>query len=604
MGKVRVADYIADYLYSGLGVEDIFLVTGGGAMFLNDGVAKHHELNAICNHHEQASAMGAVAYSKYKNSYAVAMTTSGCGATNAITGLLDAWQDNTPVIFISGQVKRKETVHNAVLELRQVGVQEVDIIPVVSSLSKYSVMINEPREIAYHLEKAAFLAMSGRPGPVWIDIPQDVQGALVEESELIHFDQSKEMECFETHISDIDLSDLVQDLQSAKRPVILAGNGIRLGNSIPEFKEFISKYNIPVVTTYLGIDLLASSDAHNIGRVGIKGDRAGNFAIQNSDFLLVLGSRLSVAVTGFEYELFARESKVVVIDIDPIEHQKNTVKIDKLINCDVKNALLKLNLSKNVVDSSEKMIWLESCLKWREKWPVAQLTYEVQENKVNTYTFIKSLERFMQHDSAVVADAGSAYYVTAQGLKLTDKQRYITSGAQADMGFTIPAAIGVSIAKRGEVLAITGEGSFQMNIQELQTIIYHNLPIKIFVLNNGGYLSIRTTQNKFFEGRLMGTEDGTGISFPELDKIATAYGCGYFCAHSLAELDDALERTIAASGPVICEVFCPENQEIIPTVSAMKKDDGTMVSKPFEDMYPFLDREEFISEMIVEAIRD
>ena len=604
MEKIRVADYIADYLYSVLGVEDIFLVTGGGAMFLNDGVAKHNKLNVVCNHHEQASAMGAVAYSKFKNSYSVVMTTSGCGATNAITGLLDAWQDNTPVIFISGQVKRKETVHNSKLELRQVGVQEADIIPVVSSLSKYSVMINKPSEIAYHLEKAAFLALSGRPGPVWIDIPQDVQGALVDESELMHFDKSKEMKSFETQITDVDLFDLVQNLQGSKRPVILAGNGIRLGNAIPEFKEFISKYTVPVVTTYLGIDLLASNDSHNIGRVGIKGDRAGNFAIQNSDLLLVLGSRLSVAVTGFEYELFARESKVIVIDIDPIEHQKNTVKIDGFINCDVKDALIKLNSITGVRPASERSDWLECCLKWREKWPVAQLDYEVLADKINTYTFIKSLGRFMHPDSVVVADAGSAYYVTAQGLKLTGKQRYITSGAQADMGFTIPAAIGVSIAKQSEVLAITGEGSFQMNIQELQTIVYHNLPIKMFVWNNGGYLSIRTTQNKFFEGRLMGTESETGISFPELEKIAAAYGCKYFSANSLVELDVALEHTMKSTGPVICEIYCPEDQEIIPTVSAIKRGDGVMVSKPLEDMYPFLDREEFISEMIIRVIKD
>jgi len=602
MESIRIADYVANFLYSTLAIKDVFLVTGGGAMFLNDGVAKHKELKAIANHHEQASAMAAVAYAKYKNSYAAVMTTSGCGATNAVTGLLDAWQDNTPVFFISGQVKKKETVHNSHLALRQVGVQEANIIDIVESISKYSVMINDPKDVSYHLEKAAYLAISGRPGPVWLDIPQDVQGAIVNISDMIHFDSSEFEEIHKTDITDEDILSVYDCLKKAKRPIILAGNGVRLGSATQIFSTFYKNYKIPVVTSYLGLDLLPNDDPYYVGRIGIKGDRAGNFAVQNSDLVVVLGSRLSVALTGFEYELFARDSKIIVIDIDPIEHQKGTVKIDNLINGDVKVFLAKMNSHPPPTVNRDQ--WILKCQYWCKHWPVALKSYECVGERINTYTFIEHLSNYLHADTAIVADAGSAYYVTAQSLKIKYEQRFITSGAQADMGFSVPAAIGVAIAKGGETVAITGDGSFQMNIQELQTIVHYNLPIKIFIWNNGGYLSIRTTQNKFFEGRLMGTEPSTGISFPECKKIADAYGINYFQAPTFSSLDLAIEQTMNSSGPVLCEIFCLENQEIIPTVSSIKREDGTMVSKPFEDMYPFLDRDEFLAEMIVKPVRE
>lgn len=600
MGLIRVADYIADFLYSTLGIKDVFLVTGGGAMFLNDGIAKHEKLNGIFNHHEQASAMAAVAYAKYKNSYAAAMTTSGCGATNAITGLLDAWQDNTPVIFLSGQVKRKETLHNSPLPLRQLGVQEADIIPIVNSISKYSVMVNIPEEIAYHLEKAAYLAKNGRPGPVWIDVPQDVQGATIDSSALRHFDPSEIKNDFKTLTDISELNTVVDLISKAKRPIVIAGNGIRLGDALDELKEFVSTYQIPVTTSYLGIDLIASDDPLYVGRLGIKGDRAGNFAVQNADLVIALGTRLAVALTGFEYTLFAREAKLIVVDIDPVEHQKNTVKIDYFINSDVKNFLHEIN-TQNAA-ACDRNEWVGKCRYWRDMWPVALKEYE-KNPKINMYTFIDHVNKFLGFETAVVADAGSAYYVTAQALKIKDQQRYITSGAQADMGFTLPASIGVSIAKeKGDVVAITGEGSFQMNLQELQTIVQNKLPIKLFIWNNNGYLSIRTTQKKFFEGRIMGTEEATGISFPEIEKIAVAYSIPFFRAAEVNELDEVLDKVFAIKGPVLCEIICPEDQEVIPTVSSAKRADGTMVSKPTEDMYPFLDRDEFLEQMIVKPI--
>ena len=589
--KQRVADIVASFLVD-QGIKDVFTLTGGGAMFLNDGIASNDNINAICNHHEQACAMGAVAYAKYKNGLATAMLTTGCGATNAITGLLDAWQDNTPVIFISGQIKRKETSRNSKTNLRQFGVQEADIISIVESLTKYSVMVNEPDEILYHLERAAHLAMTGRPGPVWIDIPLDVQGFFIEIDELKHFTPE-----IDVTLEIKGMERLVKMYEQAERPIILAGNGVRLSGSVDKLREFSSKNNIPCVVSYLAVDYFEQDSPNYVGRLGIKGDRAGNFAIQNSDLIISLGSRLSVCLTGFEYELFARNSKLIVVDIDEDEHKKDTVDIDQFIHADVGNFLSKFA---NKITPKILGNWQNKCVHWKNKWPVYQGGYDA--DTVNMYEFTKTLSELASEDEIVVSDAGSSYYVTSQSFTFnSNKQRYITSGAQADMGFTLPAAIGTCIAANKSVVGITGDGSFQLNIQELQTIKHYNLPVKLIVWNNNGYLSIRATQNKFFDGRRIGTDPESGVSFPEVEKIAKAYDLPYVKINNTAELRKKLTDVITASGPVVCEVMCPENQEIIPMVSAIKNDDGSMTSKPIEDMYPFLDRDEFLKEMIVDS---
>ena len=590
--KQRVTDIVASFLVD-QGIKEIFTLTGGGAMFLNDGIALNDDINVICNHHEQACAMGAVAYAKYKNGLSTAMLTTGCGATNAITGLLDAWQDNTPVIFISGQIKRKETSRNAQTSLRQFGVQEADIISIVESLTKYSVMVNEPREILYHLEKAAHLAMAGRPGPVWIDIPLDVQGFSIDVDEL---------ECFTPEVEatqEIEgIEQFIEMYEQAERPIILAGNGVRLSSSVDKLREFASKNNIPCVVSYLAADYFEQDNPNYVGRLGIKGDRAGNFAVQNSDLIISLGSRLSVCLTGFEYELFARDSKLVVIDIDEDEHKKDTVSIDQFIHADVGGFLSNIE---SKVTPKALGYWQEKCVYWKNKWPVYQEGYDT--NTVNMYEFTKTLSELASEDAIVVSDAGSSYYVTSQSFTLnSNRQRYITSGAQADMGFTLPAAIGACIAANKPVVGITGDGSFQLNIQELQTIKHYNLPVKLIVWNNNGYLSIRATQDKFFDGRRIGTDSESGVSFPEVEKIANAYELPYVKINNVGELKGKLSGVLLASGPVICEVICPENQEIIPTVSAVRNKDGSMTSKPIEDMYPFLDRDEFLSEMIIKPI--
>lgn len=568
-------------------------------MFLTDGVARHPGLRAVCNHHEQATAMAAVSYAKYREDLGVAYVTTGCGGTNALTGLLGGWQDNVPCLFISGQCKRKETIRNSGLRLRQFGVQEADIIAIVESLTKYAVMVNDPGKIAYHLDEAVHLARSGRPGPVWLDIPLDVQGALVDPERLERFVPPRsETEAAPT---EADLRHVGELFHGSRRPIIVAGQGIRLAKAIPTFRSFVEEYRVPVVASRLGIDLLPSDHPLFIGRIGTKGDRAGNFAVQNADLVLAIGSRLSVSTTGHEYDKFARDAKIVVVDVDPVEHRKNTVRIDRFVHADAGNFLEKFRPP----PKPDTAAWVKRCLGWKAKWPVCLAEYAEAKGGINLYYFVDRLSRKMKNDSVIVSDAGSSFYVVSQGVQVRDGQRYITSGGQADMGYTLPATIGISIARGGkEVLGVTGDGSFQMNIQELQTVVHYELPVKIFVWNNDGYLSIRASQSKFFESRFIGTDKTSGVSFPEVEKIANAYGIKYFRVAESAKLDGVLDEVLAYPKAVLCEVICLRDQEIVPTAASYRKEDGSMVSRPLEDMYPFLDRDEFRKEMIVKPVEE
>ena len=589
---IRVVDYIANKINE-LGVNHIFTITGGGAMFLNDAILRHENIEAICNHHEQASAMAAVGYAKYSGKLGVVMPTSGCGCTNTITGLLDAWQDNVPMLFVSGQINSHQTMDNYDLPLRQIGVQEADIVTIVKSLTKYAVLIKDPKTIRYHVERALHEAFSGRSGPVWLDIPLDVQSAMIDPNELDGY------EILDSSImaTEPDFEELRECFSSAERPVILAGNGIRLAGARDEFVSFVEKYNIPVVNTYLAADLLPTDHPLNIGRVGIKGNRAANFVLQNSDLLLTIGTRLGVPVTGYIYENFAREAKIIVVDIDEFEHQKDTIKIDHFVHSDAKYFLE----NAEIVRGSDQ--WSETCLQWRNDWPVFLPEHLDDTDGISFYGFMKVLSECTSEDDVVVSDAGSAYYVSSQSVHIDKEQRYITSGAQADMGFTLPASIGVCVAREGkDVIGIVGDGSFQLNIQELQTMVHHKLPVKLFVWNNNGYLSIRTTQRKFFDDGFIGTGIDSGISFPELEKIANAYGIKYINVSKIDNLKNSIDEVMLYDGPVICEIICKEWDAVLPTIGSKKLPDGKMFSKPLEDMYPFLTREEFLSKMIIKPL--
>ena len=597
---IRVTDYIADYVVK-IWVQDTFLVTGAGMMFLSDGLAINSKLRHYCVHHEQTVAMAAVGYAKLKNNLGVAYVSTGCGGTNAITGLLHAYQDNTPVLFISWQVKISNTTRASWLKLRGYGIQETDIISIVEPLSKYAEIIMNPNDIAYHLEKAVYLAKSGRPGPVWLDIPMDVQSSLIDETKLNHFDPIECQKEVEVFVSENQINDVLDRLLKAKRPVIIWWQGIRLSRSVDIFRTFVEKHKIPVVAPFLGVGILPTDHPNFIWRIGTKWDRPGNFAVQNADFVLVLGSSLCVSAIGYDGDMFAREAEIVVVDIDPVEHQKKWAIIDIFIHGELHNFIDRVS-HKNL-DFIVSQDWQITCTNWKMKYPVVLPEYKDTKWGINMYYFVDTLGRLSWPNSVVVTDAGSAFYVPTQALPIKEGDRYITSWGQAEMGFTLPGAIWACIAnEKKEVIGITGDGSFQFNIQDLQTIVHHHLPVKIFVWNNNGYLSIRASQDRFFEGRYIGTDKDHDVSFPDLEKIAYAYGIQFFRIGSSSEVESGIQKVLDFDGPVICEVMCLPNQEVIPTTSSYKRPDGTLTSRPLEDMYPFLDREEFKANMIIPTV--
>ena len=556
-----------------------------------------------CLHHEQSLAMATEAYGRYTQKLGVCVVTCGPGATNTITGLLGAYQDSSPCIFISGQAKRSQTVHNSgLLGLRQFGQQEVDIIPIVSPITKYAVMINKPEEIRYHLEKAVYYAKSGRPGPVWIDVPLDVQNSQIDETKLVGFIPKKYKEVKISHDTSMLIASL---LQSAKRPVIVAGQGVRISGACSSLKQFVERYDIPVVNSFLGIDVLSSDSKCNIGRIGVKGSRAGNFTLQNADLIIAIGSRLSVSSIGFQPELFAREARVVVVDIDEIEHQKGLVRIDYLVIADARDFIESIDRSFSEYKFPPFSKWLERANKWKKQFSVFLPQYDNDEEGINYYKFIELINGFLRPNIPVVSDAGSAFYVTSQAINLREGERYIPSGALATMGYTLPAAIGISVANEGHsVVGITGDGSFQQNIQELTAIKGHNLPIKLFVMNNEGYLSIRTSQRKFFNDNFVAEGPRSGVFFPQTSAIASAYGLKYYFLDTISKAKESLPVIFSDLDPCVVEVKTIPFQEIIPSTSSVVREDGSMISKPLEDMYPFLDREVFRSEMIVNPVKE
>lgn len=603
---VRVADYIATYIYN-LGVKNVFLLSGGGMMYLSDGIACHPRLKYVCCHHEQSAAMAAEAYGRVTGNYGAAYFTTGPGATNALTGVIGAWQDSAPCIFISGQAKRSQTIYKSgIKSLRQFGVQEVNIVPIVESVTKFVAFVDDPQMIRYYLEKAAYIAKNGRPGPVWLDIPLDVQGMMIDPKGLTVFNPQELAAEYALEISNekiIQISDLIR---SASRPVIIGGQGIRIAGAMAALKGFIEKYNIPLVTTRVGIDIIESNHPLFIGRPGLTGDRPANFAVQNADLVLVIGSRLSVSSVGHEYDKFARAAKVVVIDIDPEEHQKKTIRIDIFLKADAKKFIndIAVDLAAKGYQGPDKS-WARRCLAWKKKYPVALAEYKNLKNKINMYYLVDRLCNLASNNSIIISDAGSAFYVTSQAVKIKKGQRYITSGAIATMGYTLPAAIGAAIAAPSKnILGITGDGSFQMNIQELQVLVHHGLPVKLFVFNNNGYLSIRNTQASFFKGRFIGEGADSGVSCPDTLKIAKAYGIKAVRVSQNSKLDGVIKSVLAYKGPMICEVMIPSDQLIIPKVSTLRRPDGTLVSKPLEDMFPFLDRDEFKANMIVPPVEE
>lgn len=583
----RVADYIIDYIYKH-GTDTIFTVAGGGAMFLNDAVVLHKKIKCICNHHEQACAMAAEAYAKMKNQIGAAMVTSGPGSTNAITGLMEAYQNSIPLIVISTQTKKAQMVaYSGIPTLRQFGVQEVDIIPIIKSLTKYSAIVDNPAKIQYHLDKAYYFALSGRPGPVWLDIPSDIASATLPDQQT-SFILPKQSNSQET---DKQIQRIAERIRLSKKPLIIAGGGIKLANARKIFRQFITSTHIPVVTTDMGIDILEYDHPCYVGHGGTKGDRAANIVVQNSDLIITLGSRLAVPFIGHEYNKWAPQAYKVVIDIDPEEHKKKTIPIDLFVECDVKRAIEMLSNQLKYFRVKKK--WVENCQYIKHTYALKHATTSTDNTQqINMYDAITEISKQSAPNDTFITDAGVTAYVSTQSIKIKKNQRMIIPGATLTMGYNLPAIIGVwSANKTSRILCITGDGSFQMNIHELATIAYHNIPAKIFITNNKGYLAIRTTQKNFFNNRFIGEGKESGISFPNNELIAKAYGIKYFSIKNKKTLKKSIRDVLQYKGPVICDIHLPYWQDII-TVSSKKLDNGKMISLPIDDMYPFLPSKE------------
>lgn len=604
--KKKVSDYIADYLAE-QGIRDFFTVTGGMAMHLNDSFGHHSGLRCTYHHHEQAAAMAAEAYARVNNQMAAVCVTAGPGATNAITGVLCGWMDSIPMLVISGQVRFATTSRSTGLRLRTLGVQEYDIVQSVGPMTKYAVMVTSAEMVRYHLEKALYLARAGRPGPVWLDIPLDIQGAVIETDDLKAYVAVSEGEGATEGISDEVIDTILAKIRNAKRPVLFVGNGVRLAGAIDEFRELVDALGVPVVTGMSSVDAMESSHPLFVGRNGTTGDRAGNFAVQNSDVLLSIGSRQGLAQTGFQYQSWAREAYTILNDIDPEELKKPGLHVSLAVCGDAKDLIRKLLARvKGKTPWFTQVSWGVQCRAWKTRYPVVtKRHYEtVEDGCTNIYAFYQELSKCLQENAKVVVSVGTARVAGSQAMVIKKGQRLITNPNTAAMGYGLPAAIGVARACPGEdIVCVTGDGSLQMNIQELQTIIQNRLPVKIFVINNQGYHSIRQTQKGFFGKPFVGIGEESGdLSFPQLEKLVPAYGFPYCSCRDSGCLENDIGQVLSVPGAVVCEVFVTKEQFTEPKTSSKRLPDGEMFSAPLEDMYPFLSRGELQENMFIPLV--
>ena len=586
--KIKVSNYIADFLCRN-GIKDVFTVTGGGAMHLNDSLGHHPNLKCTYNHHEQACAIAAEAYARLSNELACVCVTSGPGGTNAITGVIGGWLDSIPMFIVSGQVKRETTVNATDVPLRQLGDQEYTIIDTVRPMTKYAVMVNDEKEIAYHLEKALYLAMDGRRGPVWLDIPLDVQGAMVDTDELVHF-SADEFEKKDYSIDSKTAQTIADKIKEAKRPVILAGSGIRFSNSDGIFTELTEKLQIPVVTAWNSNDLVPYDSPYYCGMPGTVGMRSGNFVVQNSDLLLVLGSRMNIRMISYNKFDFAKNAYKIIVDIDENELKKPTIAPDMPICADVKSVIEEL-LKVDYAPCHDE--WLKWCKELLQRYPAVPAKCYENASPINPYVFIDELFKRLDGNDTICCSNGSACVVTFQAAKVKKGQRMFTNSGCASMGYGLPAAVGAAVYKNGErVICLEGDGSLMMNIQELQTVFHNNYNMKIFIINNDGYHSIRQTQTNLFKPPLVGVNAPNGVSFPSFEKIAYAFDIPYEKVVSLTDADK-IQSVIDRDGPVICEVFVDCTQNFEPKLSSKVLDDGRIVSPSIDDMFPFLPKEEY-----------
>jgi acetolactate synthase-1/2/3 large subunit len=609
---MKLSDYVLKFV-ADHGVTNVFLVTGGGAMHLNQSIAMESRITAICNSHEQASAICAEGYAKASNGLGVCFVTTGPGGTNAVTGVAGAWLDSTPTLFISGQVKRPDRMFDRAsgkpLGMRQLGVQEVDICAIVAPITKYAVTVLIPEDIRYHLEKAVYLALTGRPGPVWIDIPLDVQAVQIDAPALRSFDPSELRRIGSANDeSDVaaEVARVIEAFNSCERPLLFAGNGIRLAHAEEEFELLRRHLGVPTVATWCAADLVPSDSSTYVGRPGSVAARGANFALQNSDFMLAIGVRLDFAITGFAPQHLAREAHKIAVDIDAAELRKLYPYLQQPICADAKVFLKALLDRRGEMKPGSFKPWLQRCAGWKTSYPVVTAEHRKPEGLVSVFNLAEVIGHAVSpEDRLVVGNSGSAIEIYLLACPTLHSQRlYHTAGLGA-MGYAIPMAIAVAIANPGrEVIAVDGDGGFMFNIQELETIHRLQLPIKFFVLNNNGYSSIRASQVAYFGRASIGADASTGITIPDLCKVGASYGLGTYRIHDQTDLPAEVRKVLQMKGPVVCDVNVLPDEVRAPRLQSHQKPDGSFVSKPLEDLFPFLPRDEFLANMIVKPLAE
>ena len=599
---IRVADYIFKTLVEKHHVESVFMVTGGGAMHLNDALGREKRIRYICNHHEQACAMAAEGYARVTNKPGVVLVTSGPGGGNAVTGVMGAWLDSIPMVVLSGQVKCETTISRAP-GLRQLGDQEINIVDIVRPITKYCHMVTNSQDIQYHLERAIYLATHGRPGPVWLDIPLDIQAAQVDEAAMRLYDPLIDLVEMSSEALTEVVDIVMERLAKARRPVIVAGNGITLSNSRDDFRALVDRLGIPILTAISGIDTLPSDSPWFFGRPGILGERCANFVLQNSDFVLILGTRMGIRMLGYNYPAFAREAYKVMVDIDEKELTKPTLNLDLPVQADV-GVFIRL-FDSQFEGSLDVDEWLDYCRRLKKQYPVVLEEYYKQQNCVSSYVFADVLSDCLTGDEIIVTANGTIYTSTFQVIRLKGGHRMFANVGCASMGYGLPAAIGASIASPGrKVLCLTGDGSIQMNLQEFQTVLGYNLPLKILMFNNQGYVSIKNTQTAFFDGYLVGSSPESGVTFPDMRKIALAYGFKVYEINNHDELWEELPSILKEPGAVFCEIKTHPLEVLGPKSASRTLADGSMDSRPLEDLAPLLPRSEFRENMIIPPLYD
>jgi acetolactate synthase-1/2/3 large subunit len=588
----KLSDYVIDFI-AATGVKHVFLLPGGGCMHLVDSLGSSKDLTFVANLHEQACAVAADAYAQYTNNLGVALVTTGPGGTNTITGVAAAWNDSIPCLFLSGQVKRADLMTGR--GVRQMGPQEVDIVSLVKPITKYAATITDPSTVRLHLEKALYLAKSGRPGPVWLDFPLDVQAAMIDPESLPRFTPAPEP------VIDVEtpVREALRHLATAKRPVILAGNGVRLAGALEPFRELIERLRVPVLTTWKSMDFLPDDHPLFAGRPGGVGQRAANFAQQNSDWILVIGARLDLPQIAFNPANFARAAKRVIVDIDESEIRKLDWEDAIEIVADARVVIDEL--LRQTEGSVDVMDWIAQCQEWRRRYPIVLDSYREETDGVNNYVLVDVLADEMSADDLMVpGSSGACSEITMQSFRVRKGMRVFNTEGLGPMGFGIPATIGACLASgRRHTVSIDGDGGFHMNNQELETVRRLNLPIKYFVLDNDGYASIRATQRNYFDSRFVASSPDSGLTLPDTLRIAAAYGLATFEILDQSRIHEQVREVLEHSGPAVCRVKITPSQMTAPRAASRQLADGSMVSAPMEDLWPFLDREEFERNMLI-----